>query len=108
MDDILGIGWRVFSNLNPSRDTSNQDANQRSQTGLSNNAMLTSMMNDLGMHWFDFEIPEHDPQGLLRTWFEQAQATWVIVRPDHYVYGAGREQLELAEELVKLKQLFGL
>jgi len=108
MDDNLGIGWRVFSNLNPSPDTSNQDANQRSQTGLSNNAMLTSMMNDLGMHWFDFEIPDHDPQGLLRTWFEQAQATWVIVRPDHYVYGAGREQLELAEELVKLKQLFGL
>lgn len=64
-------------------------------------------MVELEMKWFDFELPEQDPQGMLASWFETAEATWVIVRPDHYVYGAGRDLLDLAEELVHLKQLLG-
>ena len=94
LDDALGIGWRVFSA-------------SRQSVALGNNAMLTSMMVELEMKWFDFELPEQDPQGMLASWFETAEATWVIVRPDHYVYGAGRDLLDLAEELVHLKQLLG-
>ena len=107
MDDTLGVGWRVFSNMTQSGHASNHEAGMLSTSGLSNNTMLTSMMTDLGMKWHDFELPDQDPQGLLGAWFAQAQASWVIVRPDHYVYGAGKEQLELAEQLVHLKRLLG-
>ncbi len=103
MDDVLGTGWRVVSF---SMSESSVAANTK-VLGLSDNAMLTSMMSDLQFKWFELTHPQQDPQNLLGSWFSQAQAKWAIVRPDHYVYAVGTEQLDLAEQLVHLKKLLG-
>ena len=42
-----------------------------------------------------------DGSGALETWFEKADADFAIVRPDHYVYDAGR-----AEEFAGILQAF--
>jgi 3-(3-hydroxy-phenyl)propionate hydroxylase len=107
MDDALGTGWRVFACATLSKHDSPQGNTSQHALKLSDNEMLISMLTDLQFKWFEFELPTQDPQHLLETWFSQAQAKWVIIRPDHYVYGAGTEHLELAEQLVNLKHLLG-
>lgn len=107
MDDVMGTGWRVVYCSLAFEVESGTTPSQSRSARLADNEMLTSLLDELEIKWFEFEYLEQDPKHLLKTWFTQAQANWALLRPDHYIYAVGREQLALAEELVKLKKLLG-
>jgi 3-(3-hydroxy-phenyl)propionate hydroxylase len=89
MDDVIGTGWRVVLAAH---------TGQKMQRVAASNKLAARVMQ-LGTP----EMAEAD--GFLSQWLADNHTLAVIVRPDHYIYGACQTAAELSEQLSELNAL---
>ncbi|MFZ9440338.1 MAG: FAD-binding monooxygenase, partial [Hylemonella sp.] len=89
MDDWLGCGWRLL-HLGDTDATWNQAA-ARAHPAL--------QLKVQGLQSSDFT----ESSGVLASWFERMDCQAVLVRPDHYVYGAFNTAKDLQAALLALQ-----
>jgi 3-(3-hydroxy-phenyl)propionate hydroxylase len=96
MDKITGSGWRVFMDGRKLADSCAPDLG-----GLSGFTVHTIVPDGEGAAPAP-ALRERD--GVLAGWFDRHDAIGVIVRPDHYVFGAAKDVGTLNEQLFELGQ----
>ena len=89
MDEILGCGWRLL--LQRGADP------QFEQAATSAQPCLKLRIQSMGETGF------HESSGLLAQWFERMDCQAVLIRPDHYVYGAFKTGPDLRAALLALQ-----
>ncbi len=95
LDKLTGAGWRVFldGRMIASGDRVSIDLQLE---GLAVHAIVPANGGGKGAP----VLTERD--GVLADWFDRHGAVAVIVRPDHYVFGAARTVADLNEQLSDL------
>lgn len=90
MDDVLGSGWQLI--LGPQADAELLSASK------------STAVKGLGIHQLGSAgLDETD--SVLMNWFALNDCSAVIVRPDHYIYGAAKTASELASQLNDLNRI---
>ncbi len=97
LDKVTGVGWRVF--LDGRKIAAGEGARLGTQlAGLAVHAVVPARNG----HEEASVLEEAD--GVLADWFDRNSAVAVIVRPDHYVFGAARSLADLSEQLSDLNR----
>jgi 3-(3-hydroxy-phenyl)propionate hydroxylase len=95
LDKVTGTGWRVF--LDGRKIASGEGAGLGAQlAGLAVHAVVPA-----GKGNGEASVLQ-EKDGVLADWFDRNGAVAVIVRPDHYVFGAARSLADLNEQLSDL------
>ena len=100
LDKLVPAGWRLF-------------IDGRSRLAA---ADFTAEAKELGLAVATIVPPGQSPgdagfleetQGVMAAWFDRHASTAVLVRPDHYVFGAARSAAELKDQIAGLKRALG-
>ncbi|NLS01275.1 bifunctional 3-(3-hydroxy-phenyl)propionate/3-hydroxycinnamic acid hydroxylase [Rhizobium sp. P38BS-XIX] len=92
LDKMTGNGWRLF--LDGRRAVNGQGV--PSELGLVVKTLVAPAVSG-GLDTFE------EMEGVLAAWFDRHGVEAVLVRPDHYVFGAARTQFELDQQLSELR-----
>lgn len=97
LDQEVGVGWRVFID--------GRTADAADFTGLDDiieGLVVRSVAPEGYKAGHAIALREQD--GILAGWFDRHAAIGVIVRPDHYVYGAATDIESLRQQLEELRR----
>lgn len=96
LDKVAGAGWRVFVD---GRKVAGSDRSHIA--GQFGEAAVYAIVPGANSSGDDHTLVERD--GVLAGWFDRHDALGVIVRPDHYVFGAARDLGSLEEQISEIR-----
>lgn len=104
LDDITGTGFRIIADDEFARTIGPEQLNAIQRFGITLYGISSSSLpRDRGSARII-----HERDGLMTEWLRQSDCRAVVVRPDHYVYAAISEWLELEPALSQLSEAMGL
>lgn len=96
-DDILGRGWAVIGlNTDPSESLSKE------------NCAILKSISAIIVSVGEKDSAVIDTEGLYTRWLSEAGATFIITRPDFYVYSTAVDATELNAQIASLSELLQL
>jgi len=98
MDEIVGYGWRIISNV----DIAAIPAAIRSLATRVGKLVCFGGSNVISLSPEKSEFSLSEVDGVVEKWFRQHDCIAVVVRPDHYVFGAVKALDDLPELLAGL------